>query len=90
MNRGKNGLAREYFLFFVLNAVGLLIEIPFIGFVKYTADVDNQPVLNAAKPTGSVSAACSDSGPIRNGSSFPPAPPRTTGGCSCALSVMRT
>ncbi|GHH72971.1 hypothetical protein GCM10017673_28760 [Streptosporangium violaceochromogenes] len=51
-NREKIGLAREYFLFFVLNAVGLLIEILFIGFVKYTANVDNQLALNAAKLVG--------------------------------------
>ncbi|MET8156150.1 GtrA family protein [Sphaerisporangium sp. NPDC005289] len=35
-HREKSGLAREYFLFFVLNGIGLLISLLIIGFVEYT------------------------------------------------------
>ncbi|MEU4829663.1 GtrA family protein [Streptosporangium sp. NPDC023615] len=35
-DREQSGLAREYFLFFVLNGIGLLISLLVIGFVTYT------------------------------------------------------
>jgi putative flippase GtrA len=35
-HREQSGLAREYFLFFVLNGIGLLISLLIIGFVEYT------------------------------------------------------
>ncbi|MFC4586557.1 GtrA family protein [Sphaerisporangium corydalis] len=35
-DREQTGLAREYFLFFVLNGIGLLISLLIIGFVEYT------------------------------------------------------
>ncbi|GGM87517.1 membrane protein [Thermopolyspora flexuosa] len=35
-HREKSGLAREYFLFFLLNGIGLLIALLVIGFVEYT------------------------------------------------------
>ncbi len=35
-HREQTGLAREYFLFFVLNGIGLLISLLIIGFVEYT------------------------------------------------------
>ncbi|MEU9890404.1 GtrA family protein [Sphaerisporangium sp. NPDC051011] len=34
-HREQTGLAREYFLFFVLNGIGLLISLLIIGFVEY-------------------------------------------------------
>ncbi|WP_344974075.1 GtrA family protein [Streptosporangium fragile] len=51
-HRERKGPAREYVLFFSLNGIGLLIELLFIGFVKYTADVDDWWALNAAKLAG--------------------------------------
>ncbi|GII61322.1 membrane protein [Sphaerisporangium krabiense] len=38
-HREKSGLAREYFLFFVLNGIGLLISLLIIGFVEYTLNM---------------------------------------------------
>ncbi|HEY9521690.1 MAG TPA: GtrA family protein [Thermopolyspora sp.] len=35
-HREQSGMAREYFLFFVLNGIGLLISLLIIGFVEYT------------------------------------------------------
>ncbi|MDH2423978.1 GtrA family protein [Sphaerisporangium sp. TRM90804] len=37
-HREQSGLAREYFLFFVLNGIGLLISLLIIGFVEYTLE----------------------------------------------------
>ncbi|WP_214408747.1 GtrA family protein [Sphaerisporangium fuscum] len=38
-HREKSGLAREYFLFFMLNGIGLLISVLIIGFVEYTLEL---------------------------------------------------
>jgi putative flippase GtrA len=38
-HREQTGLAREYFLFFVLNGIGLLISLIIIGFVEYTLEI---------------------------------------------------
>ncbi|GGK65583.1 membrane protein [Sphaerisporangium melleum] len=38
-HREQTGLAREYFLFFVLNGIGLLISLLIIGFVEYTLEM---------------------------------------------------
>ncbi|MFG1875231.1 GtrA family protein [Sphaerisporangium sp. NPDC049003] len=38
-HREQSGLAREYFLFFVLNGIGLLISLLIIGFVEYTLEI---------------------------------------------------
>ncbi|RJL30532.1 GtrA family protein [Bailinhaonella thermotolerans] len=40
-HREKTGLAREYFLFFVFNGIGLLITLLFLGFRSYTLKLDD-------------------------------------------------
>jgi len=47
-HRAATGLGREYFLFFVLNGVGLLIQLLCIGFTHYTLKLDDQFSYNAA------------------------------------------
>ncbi|MDF5758186.1 GtrA family protein [Spongiactinospora sp. TRM90649] len=49
---GRQGLAREYFVFFTLNGIGLLLELLFVGFARYTLDTDDQLLLNLAKLCG--------------------------------------
>jgi len=39
-NRDRSGLAREYFLFFVFNGIGLLIQLLCLGFTVYTLKMD--------------------------------------------------
>lgn len=39
-HRNRTGLAREYFLFFVLNGIGLLIQLLCLGFTVYTLKLD--------------------------------------------------
>lgn len=39
-NRDRTGLAREYFLFFVFNGIGLLIQLLCLGFTVYTLKLD--------------------------------------------------
>ena len=39
-HRDRTGLAREYFLFFVLNGIGLLIQLLCLGFTVYTLKLD--------------------------------------------------
>jgi len=39
-NRDRTGLAREYFLFFVFNGIGLLIQLLCLGFTVYTLHLD--------------------------------------------------
>ena len=39
-NRDRSGLAREYFLFFVFNGIGLLIQLLCLGFTVYTLKLD--------------------------------------------------
>jgi putative flippase GtrA len=45
-NREQSGLAREYFLFFVLNGIGLLISLLIIGFVEYTLELHSPLAYN--------------------------------------------
>ena len=51
-NRAASGLGREYFLFFVLNGVGLLIQLLCIGFTHYTLKMDDHFSYNVALITG--------------------------------------
>ncbi|MBB2909655.1 putative flippase GtrA [Streptosporangium becharense] len=51
-HREQSGLAREYFLFFVLNAVGLLISLLVIGFVTYTLGLEDPVSYNIAMLIG--------------------------------------
>lgn len=39
-SRDRTGLAREYFLFFVFNGIGLLIQLLCLGFTVYTLKLD--------------------------------------------------
>lgn len=45
-HRENSGLAREYFLFFVLNGIGLLISLLVIGFVEYTLELQTALAYN--------------------------------------------
>lgn len=45
-HRDQSGLAREYFLFFVLNGIGLLIQLLFLGFTVYTLGLDGPVARN--------------------------------------------
>ncbi|MFI6506783.1 GtrA family protein [Streptosporangium sp. NPDC050855] len=47
-DREQSGLAREYFLFFVLNGIGLLISLLVIGFVTYTLGLEDALSYNVA------------------------------------------
>lgn len=47
-HRDRTGLAREYFLFFVLNAVGLLIALLCLGFTHYILGFDSALAENIA------------------------------------------
>jgi putative flippase GtrA len=47
-HRAASGLGREYFLFFVLNGVGLLIQLLCIGFTEYTLKLDDHFSYNVA------------------------------------------
>jgi putative flippase GtrA len=51
-NRAATGLGREYFLFFVLNGVGLLIQLLCIGFTHYTLKLDDRFSYNVALIAG--------------------------------------
>lgn len=53
-HRRDSGLGREYFLFFVLNGVGLLIQLLCIGFVHYTLHMTGRVPYNAALVVGIV------------------------------------
>lgn len=53
-HRRDSGLGREYFLFFVLNGVGLLIQLLCIGFVHYTLDMQGRVPYNVALIIGIV------------------------------------
>ena len=53
-HRRDSGLGREYFLFFVLNGVGLLIQLLCIGFVHYTLHMTGRVPYNAALIVGIV------------------------------------
>ncbi|MGE5285657.1 MAG: GtrA family protein [Micromonosporaceae bacterium] len=51
-NRADSGLGREYFLFFVLNAVGILIQVLCVGFTEYTLKMDDHFSYNVALIVG--------------------------------------
>ena len=53
-NRPKSALRREYLLFFLFNAAGLLIELGFLGLAKYGLGLDGLVALNVAKTIGVV------------------------------------
>ncbi|MFC7645013.1 GtrA family protein [Streptosporangium lutulentum] len=55
-DREQNGLAREYFLFFLLNGVGLLISLLVIGFVTYTLNLHDALSYNIALLAGTALA----------------------------------
>jgi putative flippase GtrA len=48
----QSGLAREYFLFFMLNGIGLLIGLLCLGFVQYTLELADPISINAANLVG--------------------------------------
>ncbi|GAA4205701.1 GtrA family protein [Streptosporangium oxazolinicum] len=47
-HREQSGLAREYFLFFMLNGIGLLISLLIIGFATYTLGLKDALSYNIA------------------------------------------
>ena len=51
-HRANAGLAREYLLFFALNAVGLLIALLVIGFTEYSLGMHGQLAFNVAQVAG--------------------------------------
>ncbi|HUK68014.1 MAG TPA: GtrA family protein [Streptosporangiaceae bacterium] len=51
-HRASSGLSREYFLFFVLNGVGLLIQLLCIGFTHYTLKLEDRFSYNVALLVG--------------------------------------
>ncbi|GAA2888808.1 GtrA family protein [Streptosporangium fragile] len=53
-HREQSGLAREYFLFFLLNGIGLLISLLVIGFVTYTLGLQDVVSYNIAVLTGTA------------------------------------
>lgn len=53
-HREQSGLGREYFLFFVFNGIGLLIQILCIGFASYTLELEGPIAYNAALTAGVV------------------------------------
>jgi putative flippase GtrA len=55
-DREQSGLAREYFLFFLLNGVGLLISLLVIGFVTYTLGLEDPLSYNIALLVGTALA----------------------------------
>ena len=53
-HRANNGLAREYFLFFVLNGIATLFAVLVIGFTEYTLHQHSHLAFNAAQVSGTV------------------------------------
>ncbi len=51
-HREQSGLAREYFLFFLLNGVALLIGLLCIGFTRYTLELTDPLSINVANLIG--------------------------------------
>lgn len=47
-HRRRQGLAKEYFLYFVLNGIGLLIALLVVGFTVYTLRLDGPLAYNLA------------------------------------------
>jgi putative flippase GtrA len=53
-DRANNGLAREYFLFFVLNGIATLFAVLVIGFSEYTLHQHSHLAFNVAQVSGTV------------------------------------
>jgi putative flippase GtrA len=53
-HRANNGLAREYFLFFVLNGIATLFAVLVIGFTEYTLHQHSHLAFNIAQVSGTV------------------------------------
>ncbi|MEV1285801.1 GtrA family protein [Micromonospora sp. NPDC049679] len=53
-DRPKSALRREYFLFFLFNATGVLIEVGMLGLAKYGLGMDSLLALNIVKTLGLV------------------------------------
>jgi putative flippase GtrA len=53
-DRANNGLAREYFLFFVLNGIATLFAVLVIGFSEYTLHQHSHLAFNIAQVSGTV------------------------------------
>ena len=53
-HRANNGLAREYFLFFVLNGIATLFAVLVIGFTEYTLHMHSHLAFNVAQVSGTV------------------------------------
>lgn len=51
-HRARSGLAREYTLFFLLNAVGLVINLAVLGGARYGLDLTDKLSINAANLVG--------------------------------------
>ncbi|MEV4092730.1 GtrA family protein [Streptosporangium saharense] len=51
-HREQSGMAREYFLFFLLNGIGLLIGLLCIGFTQYTLGLTDPLSTNIANLVG--------------------------------------
>ena len=55
-HRDQSGLGREYVLFFILNGIGLVITLVFIGFTNYTLGKNDILASNAALFVGTAVA----------------------------------
>ncbi|MFI6811396.1 GtrA family protein [Nonomuraea sp. NPDC050328] len=51
-HREQSGLGREYFLFFLLNGIGLLISLLVLGFTEYTLKLSDPISTNVANLIG--------------------------------------
>ncbi|GAA3116779.1 GtrA family protein [Planomonospora alba] len=51
-HREQSGLTREYFLFFLLNGVALLIGLLVVGFTRYTLELSDPLSINVANLFG--------------------------------------
>lgn len=47
-HRARTGLGREYALFFLMNGIGLLIQVACLGFAVYVLDLDSPLARNVA------------------------------------------
>lgn len=56
-HRDRSGLAREYFLFFVFNGIGLLIQLLCLGFTVYTLGLDGPLASNISANVVGLSLA---------------------------------
>lgn len=55
-HREQSGLGREYLLFFLLNGIGLVIELIFLAFSRYVLDLDSVLANTIATLIGTVFA----------------------------------